>query len=260
MRQKPARGIFHLIKALPVLLLPFLVSCGEDSWLHRMRDKRLEKIYGRRDFRREKQDLEREIRENEREIRELYEKISKQAVAYRKLAYLFAESGAFQQCVEHARLAERYGSIDGEIRQLQGLCLGNLASQNNWDPSLVREAEKAYLSALELNAGLIEAKFELALVYFYGYVQKAKEGEMAYYREKAKSLLEDYRREIPRDPRGYQLMAQLYLSEGRKEEAKKELLLALDALRAEDPQNFEKNSAYHETRRNLELLQDESRP
>lgn len=233
----------------------FLLSCKENNIFYEIRNKRLEKIYGTKNILLEIRRLQADLEKVHKDVQKLYEKIGQKASLHRQLALLFAQSGAFTQCLEHIRLAERYGSIDGELRQLEGLCFGNLSSQKGWEINLARQAEKAYLSALELNPNLYDAKLELAIVYYYGILPKEFESDKKdFYLNEIKRLLNEYRLNMPDDPRSYQLMAQVYVLQNNFTLAKKELILALDTIKKNEPKTYLENPQYQEIKNNLEKL------
>ena len=120
-----------------------------------------------------------QIEEWEKQIKKYEEVIDEKIKAsnhlgniHRKLGESYAELGSYKQCIEHLEKSLEYGYLQDNVFFTLGLCEGNLAQKNNWNYQYAKKAEETFLKVLNLNPQYHKAKFQLGLIYFFGFGKK----------------------------------------------------------------------------------------
>ncbi len=235
------------------------------SWAKEWQKDQIKKRYGVDDTEPEK------IPEWQEEIKEYEEVIEKKILAahkignlYQKIGETYAQMNSYGLCVKNLEKAIEYDKISTDIFYTLGLCYGNMASKNNWEYNLSKKAEKNFLKSLHLDNSYYKAKFQLGIIYLYGFGKNNPYRVLNNYiipkqfdyRNKARKLLLEYQNEQKNDPRSYFALANLYKLKKENGKASDQMRNLISMLKKEHPKNYQNLKEYKSAVNNLNLLQN----
>lgn len=245
------------------ILALFTWQCDSmPDWLKDWQSKQVEKRYGVKPDKDKIPEWQQEVKEYEQQIDEKIKAGVKTGKVYRKIGEAFATIESYQLCAENLDKAIDYGYTDPEVFFYKGLCLGNLARRHNWSHKYVKQSEDAFLKVLANDKDFHKARFELGLIYFYGYGKNSTYSVLGdivtvsqqQFREKAIELITEYRRLAADDPRGYFALAGMHTIMGAKSKAREEMILLTSFLKNEYPDSYASMSEYQQAMKNLAQL------
>ena len=207
-------------------------------------------------------DWQEEIREYEEIIDEKIKASAQLAAIHRKLGESFAEIGSYEQCIQSLSSALKLGIHDPDMLYKLALCKGNLAQKNNWKYSLSKQAEESFLSLLGVAKSYEKAKFQLALIYFYGFGSNNRYRVLndyitvtqQQYRKKALNLLLQYKHKEPNDYKVYFALTNIYKITGKTSKAHTQMRELVEMLKENYPNNYQNIKEYKSALQNLSLL------
>ena len=181
---------------------------------------------------------------------------------HRKLGEAFAEIGSYEKCVEHLKKSLNHGIIEVEVFYTIGLCQGNLAQKHNWAYKYAKAAEESFLKVLNLDSYYEKAKYQLGIIYFYGFrknnsyrvLHEYITVSQRQYEDKALKLLQEYKIESPQDYKVYFALTNIYKTLGNIPSAKRQMQDLITMLQKEYPKNYQSIKEYQSAVRNLSLL------
>ncbi len=238
-------------------------GCSLPSWLKKWQKEYLEKRYGTKiPSKEEIAEWEKEVLEYEEEIERKIRAGMKAGLLYRKIGEAYMEFKMFPLCIKNLKKAIEFGYTEADVFFSLGLCQANWARIHNWKYELVKEAEETFLKILNLYPRYSKAKFQLSLLYFYGFGSNNPYRVLNTYltipqiefRKKAISLMKEYQREMPQDHRSYFALAGYYRILGENELAKRELKKLIALLEEKYPESYQDLEIYQKAQRNLQIL------
>ncbi|MDH5720685.1 MAG: hypothetical protein OEZ13_08725 [Spirochaetia bacterium] len=245
-----------------------LSSCQwEDvkNWVLNWQKKEIERRYGKSSELNSGKipEWQEEIREYENIINEKVEAGAKAGHLYRKIGESYALMSAFELCIENLNKAISMGYTDADVFFSLGICQANLSRKHNWNHSHAKEAEKSFLKCLNLDNGFDKAKFELSLIYFYGFSKnnpyRVLSGyltiEQIEYQKHAVTLMNEYQFHRPDDQRSYFALSGMHKIMGNISLSIKSLEDLKTHLESEYPKEYHNLDVYKKAVENISLLQ-----
>ena len=214
------------------------------------------------------------IEEWEEQIKEYREVIDKKIKAsihlgriHRKLGKSYAQIGSYEQCIRHLQKALEHGYLQADVFFSLGLCEGNLAQRHNWDYQYTKKAERTFLKVINLDSQYDKAKFQLGLIYFFGFgknntyrvLDEYITVKQKDYRKKSLRLLQEYQASVEDDPKVYFALAKIYKITGKTGSAISEMQDLIQILKKKYPNNYEDMNEYKSAMQNLKSLKLSSR-
>ncbi len=254
------------MRRLVVLLSILLITQCQDvrDWVVEWQQKQIEKRYGpSKSVKKEKiPQWQEDLREYEAELNKKIEAGQKSAKLYRMLGETFADLESYQLCADHLEAAVKLGYTTDDVFYKLGLCYGNLSRSHNWQGDFAKKAEQNLLKVLNLNPQYDRAKFQLGLVYFYGFSKNNRYRVAAEqltisqtrFRQKAIKLILEYQNVAPGDHRSYFALAGMYKIIGRLENAQSQMQRLIQTLERENPKTYAALDIYQKARDNLRQL------
>ena len=233
------------------------------AWAKEWQKKQIKERYGSGHVDKDQiEKWEKQIIEYEEVIDEKIKASNHLGSIHRKLGEAYAELGSYEQCIEHLKKSLKYGHLKDDVFFTLGLCEGNLAQKNNWDHKYTKKAEKTFLKVLNLNPQYHKAKFQLGLIYFFGFGKNNRYRvlneyitvKQKDYRKKSIRLLEEYQALVEGDPRVYFLLSKIYKIMGKTERAISETKDLIKILEKKYPDNYKDTNEYRSAAQNLESL------
>ncbi len=242
-----------------------LASCKElPQGLKDWQQKQIQKRYGSQyDPNPEKiPEWQEDLLDYEEEIEEKIEAADKAGRLYRKIGESYASVEMFDLCIENLNRAIELGYTIPDVYYSLGLCQGSRARQHNWTPAYVKEAEETFLKVLHLSPGYEKAKYQLSILYFYGFsrVQPYRvrhtsfNVSQAQYREHALELMTNYQKMVPDDPDSYFALGGYYSIAGQNEQAADQYRRVMNLFIRQYPKSYQNLPAYNQAAQNLSLV------
>ncbi len=262
-----ARVVQFFLASLLIVLI--FNRCLWSDWgefkesLQNWQKEQIKKRYGSAYVNKEKiPDWQEEIREYEAIIDEKIEASSRLAAVHRKLGESFAEIGSYEQCIQSLSSALKLGIHDPDMLYKLALCKGNLAQKNNWKHSLTKQAEQSFLSLLNIDENYEKAKFQLGLIYFYGFGSNNRYRVLndyitvtqQQYRKKALNLLLQYKHKESNDYKVYFALTNVYKVTGEISKAGTQMREFIEMLKKNYPNNYQNIKEYKSALQNLSFL------
>lgn len=229
------------------------MGCEIGSCYKEAKEKHLDKRYGNRPASKDQlADWEKEITAYEKVINEKIDAGIKTGKVYRKLGESYALMESYDQCIRHLNKAIEYGEVVADVFYWQGLCYANLSRVNNWQPEYARQAEQAFLKALNLDKTLNKVKYELAVMYYAAFTKNNQYRVLndvltvtqQQYQEKAIELMREYKSVEPDQAKAYFFLAGLHKERGENAEAKRELTDLMAQLKKNNKTGYAKHPDY----------------
>lgn len=252
----------QISKYILAAALVFSTSCKElPTELKEWQKRQIQKRYGSQyDPDPEKiPEWEKEVAEYEGVIEEKIEAADKAGRLYRKIGESYASVEMFDLCIENLNKAIELGYTIPEVYYSLGLCQGSRARIHNWSPGYTREAEETFLKVLNMAPGFEKAKFQLAIIYYYGFSRvqpyrvRSTEYEVSQreFREHAIRLMENYQKAAPDDEESYFALGGFYSAMGENELAAEQFRRVMKLFIELYPKTYQNMPEYRQAAKNL---------
>lgn len=251
---------FSLLVTGILLFSLVFVSCQQiEQW----QEKYLAQRYGTsQDSQKQMEIWQKEAADYEKEMNAKIKAANRASAVYRSLANAFAAQESWYLCIENLQKAIDYGNNNNEALYDLATCQGNWARSKNWPLELTREAENTLLNILQQEPSSARARYQLALIYFYGFGQNSPYRvlnsiltiEQKDFQEKALELLRQAASIDKDNPRIFQLLAVVYATLGKREKAVDALNREIEILRQSDANNYQQNENYKQAIESLQRL------
>lgn len=251
---------FYCFRLAFLLMVFSLSSC--DAVKNWQKDY-LAKRYGTaQDSKQQIEKWQEEAAEYQKEVEKKIVTAKKAAAVHHSLANAFAAQEAWQLCVNNLQQAIVFGDNGTQTLFDLATCQGNLARSKNWDYKLTRETENTLLSILEKDPTSVQARYRLALVYFYGYGQNSRYRvlsqvltvEQKDFQKKAMSLLQEAAKLDAHNSRVFHLIAVIYSAWGERQSSLDALNQEINILRQENPDTYSNGAQYKQALKSIETL------
>ncbi len=252
-----------------ILTSVFFISCDTQvgKWIEDYRKKQIVKRYGEKAVSREQiEDWQKEVMKYRAKVEEKIEAGQKAGKLYRLIGESFAKIESYQLCAENLENAVAYGYHSAEVFYWLGVCYGNLAKTHGWDYEYTEKAEKNFLKSLALpdkKLGVyIKSKFQLALLYFYGFGSNNPyrvnadfiQPSQMEFRNQAVRLMTEYQNDDPGDVKSYFALAGMHKIMGNIPSAAAEMDELMRYLEKKFPKQYQKIPEYQKAKQNYSLL------
>ena len=203
-----------------------------------------------------------DVKEFEEKIDEKITAGSKAAKLYRKIGESFMIMESWKLCSKNIKKAIELGFNDSKVFYSLGLCQGNEARMYNWNYKKTKLAEETFLSLLKVDPTHSKAKFQLSLIYFYGFSRHNRYQILArtvtvkekVFQEKAIKIMQEYQNEENLDFRSYFALAGMYQITNKKYKAQNQMQNLMRLIEKNQPKNFANNKKYIQARLNYKKL------
>ena len=270
MKQYKSFSLFFFSITLVIAL--FASNCLWDSWddfkksVNEWQKEEIKKRYGSNHGESQIPEWQEELREYEEVLDEKIKASVSLGKIHRKLGESFAEIGSFEKCIEHLQKSLSHGILETEVFYTLGLCQGNLAQRHNWNYKYAQKAEKTFLKVLNLDPYYEKAKYQLGLIYFYGFRKNNRYRVLnsyitvsqKQYEDKALNLLREYKVKVPDDYRVYFALTNIYKIIGKLPSAKAQMQHFISMIQKKYPDNYQSIKEYKSAIQNLSLLNTQS--
>lgn len=225
----------------------FLSSCEMVENVKQWQKEYLSQRYsGKTESPKQIEDWQKEAQEYQDEMEQVVKAAKNASSVYRSLANTFARQEAWQLCTDHMQKAIEFGNNNSDTLFDLATCQGNLARSQNWQPELARQAENTLLAILTNEPNSVRARYQLALIYFYGFglnnpyrvLSNILTIEQKEFQQQAMALLQQAAILDEQNDRVFHLMAVIYSAWGEKQNSLTALNQEIEILRKKDPQNY----------------------
>lgn len=198
------------------------------------------------------EDWQKEAQKHQKEMEDAVKAAKNASSVYRSLANTFARQEAWQLCVSHMQKAIEFGNANSNTLLDLATCQGNLARSKNWQLELTRQAENTLLSILSTEPDSVRARYQLAIVYFYGFglnnpyrvLSKVLTIEQKEFQKQAMTLLQQAANLDSQNDRVFHLMAVIYSAWGEKQNSVEALNQEIEILRQKYPKDYTSTAEY----------------
>lgn len=242
-----------ILRHLAILALAGTMGCEIKSCYQEAKEKHLDKRYGNRPASQgQLADWEKEIAGYEKIINEKVDAAIKTGKVYRKLGESYALMESFDLCIKNLSKAVEYGEAVADVFYWQGLCYANLARVNNWQADYARQAEQAFLKALNLDKTLNKVKYELAVMYYAAFARNNQYRVLndtltisqQQFQDKSIDLMREFKSVEPDQAKAYFFLSGLHKERGEIVEARRELTDLMAQIQKNNKVGFAKNLDY----------------
>lgn len=256
------------MKAGLFLCIMFFLGCQETKdWLMSWQQKQVEKRYGKVNKREKLPDWQKEVIQYESVIDEKIQAGINAAKVYRKLGEAYAEFEMFRLCEINIKKAIGLGLHQPEVLFQLGLCQGNQASSLNWPKDKTRESAETFIKVLNKNPKFDKAKYELALIYFYGFTRQNRYSILSdvvtisqrKLRKKAILIMKEYQLLKPEDKRSYFALAGFYIITNFRADAMKQMQSVMVLLQKLHPKSYNQNPSFIQAKANYNQVMKKKR-
>jgi tetratricopeptide (TPR) repeat protein len=208
-------------------------------------------------------DWEKDLEKYEKKIDIDIKETDQQSKLYRKVGESYGKMEMFDKCILYLNKAIETGYNDPDVFYSLGICQGLRASKHNWDPDYTRKAEETFLKVLNLKDNYESAKFQLGLIYFYGYglVNKYRiksatiNISLQEFRQKGIELMTEYQFKDPDNIQSYFALGGMYNILGQVEKSAEQYTKAAQITMGKYPDTYTASPEYQKAMENLSLIQ-----
>lgn len=233
------------------------------NFLHKIRKDAYQKRYGvDLDQLEKKEEWEKQIAQYEKEIAKKIDAGVRAASVYRRLGEAYGKNKSYFLCAQNLKKAIDLGYDEASAYYTLGLCQGNLARSHSWPKDETSAAEKSFIRSLELEPTYYKSKYELGLIYFYGYGKNSTYSVLSdtvtvsqkKFQDKAIELITDFQFQQPTAINSYYTLANIYTTRGELSKARDQMKQLAELIKKSYPKDYRKNQDYINAELNLRKL------
>lgn len=174
------------------------------------------------------------------------------AKIHRKLGESYRDTEAFANCIKHLKKSIELGENENDNLYNLATCQGNYARQQGWTTLLLQDTERTLFVLLEQSPSYHRAKYQLAILYFYGFAKNNVKSIWESYSvknanhfiEKAITLMQEFQSAEPKFFKSYFFLSNMYQENNQKKLAKLQLNTVIQILQVSYPNTYTQKKEY----------------